>query len=236
MIEVKNITKSYGKNRGIKNISFAIPEGEIVGFLGPNGAGKTTTMNIITGYFSADEGDVKIAGIDVLRQPIQAKKHIGYLPEQPPLYNQMTVTEYLDFVFEVKGVKPALKKDHLAEICEMTGISDVRNRVTGHLSKGYKQRVGLAQALIGDPDVLVLDEPTIGLDPGQIVEIRNVIKKLGKKRTIIFSSHILTEVSAICKRVLVISEGVIVADKELKENDTSLEDLFLKLTGGKKRK
>ena len=236
MIEVKNITKNYGKNRGITDISFSIPKGEIVGFLGPNGAGKTTTMNIITGYFSADEGDVEIAGIDVLRQPIEAKRHIGYLPEQPPLYSTMTVAEYLDFAYEIKNVKQQNRKKHIADICELTGISDVMRRVTGHLSKGYKQRVGLAQALIGDPDVLVLDEPTIGLDPRQIVEIRNVIKKLGKKRTIILSSHILSEVSAVCSRVLVISNGVIVADKELQPNDTSLEDLFLKLTGEVKKK
>ena len=236
MIEVTNVTKTYGKNRGVSNISFSIPEGEVVGFLGPNGAGKTTTMNIITGYFSADEGDVKIAGIDILRQPIEAKRRIGYLPEHPPLYNTMTVSENLDFAYEIKAAKRPDRKEHIEKICELTGISDVRHRVIGHLSKGYKQRVGLAQALIGDPEVLVLDEPTIGLDPRQIVEIRELIKKLGKKRTIILSSHILSEVSVICTRVLVISNGIIIADKELQPNDTSLEDLFLKLTGGKGRK
>ncbi|MDR0294231.1 MAG: ABC transporter ATP-binding protein [Oscillospiraceae bacterium] len=212
MIEVTGLTKSYGKSRGIDNISFSIPEGQIVGFLGPNGAGKTTTMNIITGYLSAGAGDVKIAGIDVLENPLGAKRHIGYLPEQPPLYPGMTVEEYLDFAYELKGVKSPDQQEHIGQICDMTGLSDVYRRVIGHLSKGYKQRVGLAQALIGDPDVLILDEPTVGLDPRQIVEIRGVIKEMGKSRTIILSTHILPEVSAVCERVLVISAGVIVAD------------------------
>jgi ABC-2 type transport system ATP-binding protein len=212
MIEVTNLSKSYGKNRGINSISFSIPEGQIVGFLGPNGAGKTTTMNIITGYLSADSGKVTVAGIDMLRYPFEAKKKIGYLPELPPLYHSMTVKSYLDFVYELKNVKTDSRKKHIGGICEMTGLTDVYSRVVGHLSKGYKQRIGLAQALIGDPDVLVLDEPTIGLDPRQIVEIRNLIKKMGKKRTIILSTHILPEVSAVCERVLLISNGAIVAD------------------------
>lgn len=212
MIEVSGLTKSYGKSRGIDNISFSIPEGQIVGFLGPNGAGKTTTMNIVTGYLSADSGTVKIAGIDVLDNPMEAKRHIGYLPEQPPLYPAMTVEEYLDFAYELKGVKAANQQEHIGEICGMVGLTDVYRRVIGHLSKGYKQRVGLAQALIGDPDILILDEPTVGLDPRQIVEIRNVIKEMGKSRTIILSTHILPEVSAVCERVLVISSGMIVAD------------------------
>jgi len=212
MINVSGLTKSYGKNRGINDISFTIPEGEIVGFLGPNGAGKTTTMNIITGYLNADIGNVEIAGIDMLKNPIEAKKHIGYLPEQPPLYHTMTVEAYLDFVYELKGINAPSQEKHISDICEMIGLTDVYKRVIGHLSKGYKQRVGLAQALIGDPDVLILDEPTVGLDPRQIVEIRNVIKDMGKKRTIILSTHILPEVSAICERVLVITNGVIVAD------------------------
>jgi len=212
MIEISGLTKNYGKSRGINDITFSIPEGQIVGFLGPNGAGKTTTMNIITGYLTADKGDVKVAGIDVIKQPLEAKRNIGYLPEQPPLYHSMTVKAYLDFVYELKSVKTTSRKDHIAEICAMTGLADVYGRVIGHLSKGYKQRVGLAGALIGDPAVLVLDEPTIGLDPRQIVEIRNVIIKMGKKRTIILSSHILPEVSAVCERVLVITNGVIVAD------------------------
>ena len=212
MINVSGLTKSYGKNRGINDISFTIPEGQIVGFLGPNGAGKTTTMNILTGYMASDSGVVTINEIDMLKQPIEAKKHIGYLPEQPPLYPAMTVKEYLDFVYELKGVEAENRKEHISGICDIIGLGDVYLRVIGHLSKGYRQRVGLAQALIGDPDVLVLDEPTVGLDPRQIVEIRNVIKDMGKKRTIILSTHILPEVSAICERVLVISDGVIVAD------------------------
>jgi len=214
MIEVSNLTKNYNKNRAIENISFSIPEGQIVGFLGPNGAGKTTTMNIITGYLSADSGSVKVAGFDVLEKPVEAKRHIGYLPEQPPLYLSMTVQEYLDFVYELKGLKPPDRGKHISKICEMTGIGDVRRRVIGHLSKGYKQRIGLAQAMLGEPDVLILDEPTIGLDPRQIVEIRNVIGEIGKKRTVILSTHILTEVSSVCQRVLVISNGGIVADDE----------------------
>jgi len=212
MINVSGLTKNYGKNKGIEDISFTIPEGEIVGFLGPNGAGKTTTMNIITGYLAADTGHVEIAGVDMLKQPIDAKKHIGYLPEQPPLYHSMTVKSYLDFVYELKGVKAHPQDEHISGICEIIGLTDVFSRIIGHLSKGYRQRVGLAQALIGDPDVLILDEPTVGLDPRQIVEIRNVIKDMSKKRTIILSTHILPEVSAICERVLVISNGVIVAD------------------------
>jgi len=212
MITVSGLTKNYGKNRGIDDISFTIPEGEIVGFLGPNGAGKTTTMNIITGYLSADTGSVEVAGIDMMKQPLDAKKHIGYLPEQPPLYHSMTVRSYLDFVYELKGIQSPAREPHISSICEIIGLTEVFTRVIGHLSKGYKQRVGLAQALIGDPDVLILDEPTVGLDPRQIVEIRNVIKDMGKKRTIILSTHILPEVSAICERVLVISGGVIVAD------------------------
>jgi ABC-2 type transport system ATP-binding protein len=169
-------------------------------------------MNIITGYLSADAGDVMIAGLDILDQPLEAKRHIGYLPEQPPLYHAMTVEEYLDFVFALKGVKSPEQGKYIRNICEMTGLTEVYTRVIAHLSKGYRQRVGLAQALVGDPDVLVLDEPTVGLDPRQIVEIRNVIKEMGKSRTIILSTHILPEVSAVCERVLVISNGVIVAD------------------------
>ena len=214
MIEVTNLTKVYGDKRGVNNISFHIGAGEIVGFLGPNGAGKSTTMNIITGYLSATSGTAKIAGIDVLEDPIAAKQHIGYLPELPPLYLDMTVKEYLGFVFELKRAKEKItdRQGHIDEICELTGITQVYGRVIRNLSKGYRQRVGLAQALIGDPDVLILDEPTVGLDPRQIVEIRSLIKDLGKKRTIILSTHILPEVEAVCERVLVINEGVIVAD------------------------
>jgi ABC-2 type transport system ATP-binding protein len=212
MIEVTNLTKNYGDNRGVSDISFKIQEGEIVGFLGPNGAGKTTTMNILTGYLSATSGVAKVAGIDVLEDPIAAKKHIGYLPEQPPLYVDMTVDEYLGFVYELKKAQTPSRRKHIDAIGERVGLQDVRGRVIKNLSKGYRQRVGLAAALIGDPDVLILDEPTVGLDPKQIIEIRNLIKGLGKSRTIILSTHILPEVSMICERVLVINQGVIIAD------------------------
>lgn len=214
MIEVCYLTKMYGDKRGVDNISFKINEGEIVGLLGPNGAGKTTTMNIITGYLSATSGSAKVADIDVLEDPIGAKRHIGYLPELPPLYLDMKVSEYLGFVYELKRADTPNRNDHIKEVCELVGISDVYNRVCKNLSKGYRQRVGLAQALIGNPEVLILDEPTVGLDPRQIVEIRNVIKELGKKRTIILSTHILSEVEQICERVLVIDKGIIVADDE----------------------
>ena len=212
MIEVSGLTKTYGKKRGIDRLSFTINDGEIVGFLGPNGAGKSTTMNIITGYLSANSGAARIGGIDVLEDPVAAKKNIGYLPEQPPLYLDMTVEEYLNFIYDLKGVKEFKRKAHLAEICELVGLKDHYKRLIRNLSKGYKQRVGLAQALVGNPEVLILDEPTVGLDPKQIIEIRNVIKNLGKNRTIILSTHILQEVSAICERVLVINNGQIVAD------------------------
>ena len=190
MIEVTNLVKHYGDKKAVDGISFRIPEGQVVGFLGPNGAGKTTTMNIITGYISASAGVAKINGIDILEDPIAAKRHIGYLPEQPPLYMDMTVNEYLDFICDLKGVKKDRAK-HIAGICELVGISHVYKRAVRNLSKGYKQRVGLAQALVGDPEVLILDEPTVGLDPIQIIEIRNLIKDLGKKRTVILSTHIL---------------------------------------------
>jgi len=234
MINVSGLTKNYGRNRGIDDITFSIPEGQIVGLLGPNGAGKTTTMNIITGYLAADSGAVSVAGIDISKQPVEAKKHIGYLPEQPPLYHSMTVKGYLDFVYELKEVKSTDQQVHIAAICDNIGLTDVCDRVIGHLSKGYKQRVGLAQALIGDPDVLILDEPTIGLDPRQIVDIRNVIKEIGQKRTIILSTHILPEVSAVCERVLVISGGVIVADdtpENLAESAKGSNSMIVRVAG-----
>lgn len=211
MIEVTNLVKHYGDKKAVDDISFSINEGELVGFLGPNGAGKSTTMNVLTGYLSATSGSAKINGIDILENPIAAKRHIGYLPEQPPLYMDMAVCEYLDFICDLKGVKEH-RKDHISAICELVGVTNVYKRMIRNLSKGYKQRVGLAQALIGDPEVLILDEPTVGLDPIQIIEIRNVIKDLGKKRTVILSSHILPEVQAICERVLVINHGHIIAN------------------------
>lgn len=227
MIEVSNLTKTYGKKRGIDRLSFTIGDGEIVGFLGPNGAGKSTTMNIITGYLSASSGAARIGGIDVLEDPVAAKKQIGYLPEQPPLYLDMTVEEYLDFIFDLKASRELNRRDHIMEICELVGLKDQYKRVIRNLSKGYKQRVGMAQALIGNPEVLILDEPTVGLDPKQIIEIRNVIKNLGKDRTIILSTHILQEVSAICERVLVINNGQIVADDKP-------ENLSAMITGDRK--
>jgi len=212
MIQVEHLVKRYGEKTAVNDISFSINEGEIVGFLGPNGAGKSTTMNIITGYLSADSGNVSVGGFSVFDDDIEAKKRIGFLPEQPPLYLDMTVREYLNFVYDLKAVKGVDRNRHLADIYELVGITEVFRRKIGNLSKGYKQRVGLAQALVGSPPVLILDEPTVGLDPRQIIEIRNVIKELGKKSTVILSSHILPEVQAVCERILVINNGVIVAD------------------------
>ena len=223
MIQVEHLVKRYGQKTAVNDISFSINEGEIVGFLGPNGAGKTTTMNIITGYLSADSGNVSVAGFSVFDSDLEAKKRIGFLPEQPPLYLDMTVKEYLEFVFDLKSVKGIEKNKHLSDIYELVGITDVSRRKVGNLSKGYKQRVGLAQALIGSPPVLILDEPTVGLDPRQIIEIRNVIKELGQKSTIILSSHILPEVQAICERILVINNGVIVADGATETLTASVE-------------
>ena len=211
MIEVKNLTKSYGDKLAVDNISFRANNGEILGFLGPNGAGKSTTMNILTGYLSSTCGEVYINGKEILENPIEAKKEIGYLPEFPPLYLDMTVKEYLCFIYELKGCKLP-RNTHLKEICELVKIDNVYNRMIKNLSKGYKQRVGLAQALVGNPRVLILDEPTVGLDPKQIIEIRTLIRKLGKNHTVILSSHILTEVQAVCDRIVVINKGRIVAD------------------------
>ncbi len=211
MIEVKNLTKRYGSRVAVDNISFEVKEGEILGFLGPNGAGKSTTMNILTGYLSATEGSVTVNGHDVLEDPNKAKASIGYLPEQPPLYLDMTVREYLDFMFDLKQCKFDRAK-HLAEICKLMRIETVYNRVIKNLSKGYRQRVGFAQALIGNPPVLILDEPTVGLDPNQIIEIRTLIKNLGKHHTVILSSHILPEIEAVCDRIVIVNEGKVVAD------------------------
>lgn len=230
-IEVKNLTKRYGHNKAVDDISFEIKEGEIVGFLGPNGAGKTTTMNILTGYLSASEGSAKIGGKDILEEPYEVKKQIGYLPEQPPLYHQMTVTEYLEFIYELKKVKLP-KKEHIESICRLVRIDNVANRVIANLSKGYKQRVGIAQALIGNPPVLILDEPTVGLDPKQIIEIRTLIKRLGESHTVILSSHILSEVQAVCDRIIIINNGKIVADssaQELTSRFGSLKNLNVRI-------
>lgn len=215
MIQINNLTKTYGSKVAVNNISFSVGEGEIVGFLGRNGAGKTTTMNMLTGYISSTSGTALVDGFDILENPIEAKKRIGYLPEQPPLYMDLTVNEYLSFVADLKGVDKKNQKSHLDDIKELVKITDVQGRIVGNLSKGYKQRVGLAQALVGDPKVLILDEPTVGLDPNQIIEIRKLIKTLGKKRTVILSSHILPEVADVCEKVIIIDHGNIVAQDSL---------------------
>ncbi len=216
MIEINGITKKYGNKYAAKNVTFTVKEGEIMGFLGPNGAGKSTTMNILTGYISSPSGTAKIDGIDILDDPIAAKRKIGFLPELPPLYTDMTVKEYLNFVYDLKECKLNRKK-HIEEICSIVKIDDVYHRIIKNLSKGYRQRVGIAQALIGNPPVLIFDEPTVGLDPKQIIEIRNLIRSLGKNHTIILSTHILSEVQAICDRIVVINEGEIVADERTGE-------------------
>ena len=218
MIKIEHLVKNYGSNCALDDVSFEIQKGEIVGFLGPNGAGKSTTMNILTGYLSSTSGSVSVAGLDVLEYPLEVKKHIGYLPEQPPLYLDMTVKEYLNFAYDLKDCK--LKRtEHIDEICEIVKIKDVYNRVIKNLSKGYRQRVGIAQALIGNPEVIIFDEPTVGLDPKQIIEVRNLLRTLGKDHTIILSTHILQEVQAVCDRIIIINKGKIVAD-ELTENIT----------------
>lgn len=223
MVEVKNLVKSYGSVAAVKGISFSAQQGEILGFLGPNGAGKTTTMNMITGYLSATSGSVTIDGFDILDNPKEARSRIGYLPEIPPLYLDMTVEKYLQFIYELKKVKLP-RKEHLDEIMALVKIDDIKGRVIRNLSKGYKQRVGFAQALVGNPPVLILDEPTVGLDPRQIIEMRSLIKSLGKKHTVIFSSHVLSEVSAICDRIVVISNGEITADSKTEELSSITDD------------
>lgn len=226
MIEVEKLTKKYGDHVAVDSLSFRVERGMIYGFLGPNGAGKSTTMNMMTGYIAATSGTVKINGYDILKNPEQAKKSIGYLPELPPVYPDMTVYEYLKFVAELKKVKRSEQKAQIEDVMAQTRIEDVQNRLIKNLSKGYKQRVGLAQAIIGYPEVLILDEPTVGLDPKQIIEIRELIRELAKKHTIILSSHILSEVSAVCDHIMIISKGKLVA------SDTP-EGLVTRLKGGR---
>lgn len=209
MIEIKNLTKYYGGNAAVKNISFTVKDNEILGFLGPNGAGKSTTMNIITGFLPSTSGTVLIGGTDIAEEPSAAKKKIGYLPEIPPVYPDMKVKEYLKFAAGIKGIKGAAKKEQVESVMEKLKIKDMENRLIRNLSKGYKQRVGFAQALLGDPEYLILDEPTVGLDPSQVVEVRNLIMSLKKEHTIILSSHILQEIQAVCERVVIISHGEI---------------------------
>lgn len=211
MIEVENLVKRYGNHLAVDHLSFKVETGKIYGFLGPNGAGKSTTMNIMTGYIAATEGSVKINGYDIVKDAEEAKKCIGYLPEIPPLYLDMTVTEYLKFVAGLKKLKKEEWENQMKEVMELTMITDMSNRLIKNLSKGYKQRVGLAQAMLGYPEVIILDEPTVGLDPKQIIEIRDLIRKLGEKHTVILSSHILSEVQAVCEEIMIISKGRLVA-------------------------
>ena len=213
MIKIEHLVKNYGSNCAVDDISFEVKKGEIVGFLGPNGAGKSTTMNILTGYLSSTTGIVEVAGVNVLDNPMEAKKHIGYLPEQPPLYLDMTVEEYLIFCYNLKDCKLNRTK-HLEEICEVVKIKDVYKRLIKNLSKGYRQRVGIAQALIGNPEIIIFDEPTVGLDPKQIIEVRNLLRNLGRDHTVILSTHILQEVQAVCDRIIIINKGKIVADEQ----------------------
>lgn len=211
MIEVKNLVKYYGTNQALRDVSFSVSDGEILGFLGPNGAGKSTTMNIVTGYISSNFGTVTVDGFEILSDPKEVKSRIGYLPEIPPLYPDMSILEYLGFLYDLKKVKLS-RRSHIEEVMGLAGISGMENRLIRNLSKGYRQRVGLAAAMLGNPPVLILDEPTAGLDPKQITEIRELISNLGKKHTVILSSHILSEIQTVCSRVLVINKGTIVAD------------------------
>lgn len=232
-IEVRNITKIFGEQKALNNVSFDINNGEIVGFLGPNGAGKSTLMKIITGYIPATEGEVLINGMNILENPIEIRKKLGYLPEQNPLYFDMYIVEYLEFVAGIYGIKN--KKARIDEIVSLTGLEPEINKKIGTLSKGYKQRVGLAQAIIHDPEVLILDEPTSGLDPNQIIEIRNLIKNLGKEKTVILSTHIMQEVEAICDRILLIKKGVLLANDKAEDfahlNSDSISTLLVELDG-----
>ncbi len=235
MIEVQNLTKQYGAKKAVDSLTFTVNDGEILGFLGPNGAGKSTTMNMLTGYISSTSGKALINGVDILDDPINAKKNIGYLPEIPPLYLDMTVKDYLNFVYGLKKCKIP-RKAHLEDVCGLVKITDVYERIIRNLSKGYKQRVGLAQALIGNPPILILDEPTVGLDPKQIIEIRTLIKKLGKKHTVILSSHILPEIQAVCDRVIIINKGKIAADdttENLTKNITTDHRLIARIDGAR---
>ena len=233
MIQVTGLTRRYGSVLAVSDLSFSIKEGEIVGFLGPNGAGKTTTMNMLTGCLRPTAGTVKLGGFDIDTDAAEARKKIGYLPENPPLYPDMTVEEYLDFVYHLKQCRLP-QEEHVEQVCAMAGLTDVCGRIIRNLSKGYRQRVGLAQALIGNPDILILDEPTVGLDPKQIIEIRETIRRLGQKHTVILSSHILPEVQAVCDRILVIHHGKIVADgtsAELSERMEGAEQLDMTIEG-----
>ena len=236
MIEVKNLTKRYGNHLAVDHLNFTVESGKIYGFLGPNGAGKSTTMNIMTGYLGATEGQVLIDGHDILKEPEEAKKNIGYLPEIPPLYMEMTVREYLEFAAELKGIKKDKREPQIEEVIRLAKLRDVENRLIQNLSKGYKQRVGFAQALLGNPKFLILDEPTVGLDPKQVSEVREIIRELKKEHSVIFSSHILSEVSAICDRVVIINKGEIKAIDTIENLENKFSNnlvLNLTVTGNK---
>ena len=224
MIEVKNLVKKYGNHTAVDHLNFTIEEGHVYGFLGPNGAGKSTTMNIMTGYLGATEGEVLINGHDILKEPEEAKKQIGYLPELPPLYMEMTVREYLEFVAELKGIAKNKREESINEVEKMVKIWEVENRLIKNLSKGYRQRVGLAQAVLGFPEIIILDEPSVGLDPKQIIEIRELIRQLAKKHTVILSSHILAEVREVCDYILIISKGKLVASDTPENLERNLGD------------
>ena len=235
MIEVSHLTKTYGRHLAVDDVSFAVEDGQICGLLGPNGAGKSTIMNILTGYLSATGGLVTVAGHPLPEEADAAKACVGYLPEQPPLYPEMTVEEYLLFAAELKGVKRADRKEQVRKAAHRTGLDNVMPRLIRSLSKGYRQRVGIAQALLGSPKLIILDEPTVGLDPAQVVEIRKLIRELGKAHTVILSSHILSEVQAVCQQVMILSKGKLAASgtlEELTAGDRSLEEVFMELTGG----
>lgn len=235
MIEVSHLTKKYGHRLAVEDVSFAVADGGIYGLLGPNGAGKSTIMNILTGYLSATSGQVTVAGHPLPEEADAAKKCVGYLPEQPPLYPEMTVQEYLDFAAELKGVKKAERKEQVRSAARRTGLEKVLSRLIRSLSKGYRQRVGIAQALLGSPKLIILDEPTVGLDPAQVIEIRKLIRELGQAHTVILSSHILSEVQAVCQQVLILSKGRLAASGSLQDltaDGRSLEEVFLELTGG----
>lgn len=236
MIEVKNLVKKYGNHTAVDNLSFKVEKGQVYGFLGPNGAGKSTTMNILIGYLSATEGEVLINGHSIFDEPEEAKKYIGYLPELPPLYLDMTVKEYLKFVAEIKKIPKNKRKQYIEEAMQMTKITEMSGRLIKHLSKGYRQRVGFAQAILGYPEIIILDEPMVGLDPKQIIEIRDLIKKLSKKHTIILSSHILSEISVICDQILIINKGKLVANgtpESLAEINQAMHEVELTVVGKK---
>ena len=234
MIEVSHLTKKYGGHLAVDDVSFTVEDGQIYGLLGPNGAGKSTIMNILTGYLSATSGQVTVAGHPLPEEADEAKACVGYLPEQPPLYPEMTVGEYLNFVAELKKVPRAQRKEQVLRAARRTGLENVLPRLIRSLSKGYKQRVGIAQALLGSPKIIILDEPTVGLDPAQVIEMRKLIRELGKAHTVILSSHILSEVQAVCQQVLILSKGKLAASgtlQELTADGRSLEEVFLALTG-----